>query len=62
MYQELRKALQDGGDLGVPDGVLFNGLGPYRYNDSNVPAGISYETINVEPGKKMTSSFPHDEQ
>ncbi|XP_058093584.1 monocopper oxidase-like protein SKU5 [Magnolia sinica] len=50
-HKELRKALEDGNDLGVPDGVLFNGLGPYRYNDSLVPAGIPYKTINVEPGK-----------
>lgn len=48
--QDLRKDLEDGKDLGVPDGVLFNGLGPYRYHDSLVPAGIVYETINVEPG------------
>ncbi|ONK78094.1 uncharacterized protein A4U43_C02F14250 [Asparagus officinalis] len=50
-HKELRKTLEDGGDLGVPDGVIFNGLGPYRYNDTNVPDGIAYETINVEPGK-----------
>lgn len=50
-HKELRKALEDGGDLGVPDGVLFNGLGPYRYNNTNVPDGIAYETINVEAGK-----------
>ncbi|KAJ0988978.1 hypothetical protein J5N97_007334 [Dioscorea zingiberensis] len=50
-YQELRKALEDGTDLGIPDGVLINGFGPYRYNESIVPAGITYETINVEPGK-----------
>ncbi|XP_020254138.1 monocopper oxidase-like protein SKU5 isoform X1 [Asparagus officinalis] len=48
-HKELRKTLEDGGDLGVPDGVIFNGLGPYRYNDTNVPDGIAYETINVEP-------------
>ncbi|KAG1331575.1 monocopper oxidase-like protein SKU5 [Cocos nucifera] len=50
-YKELRKTLEDGNDLGIPDGVLFNGLGPYRYNESIVPDGITYEKINVEPGK-----------
>lgn len=34
----------------MPDGVLINGKGPYRYNDTLVPDGIEYETINVEPG------------
>lgn len=42
--------LDNGKDLGMPDGVLINGKGPYRYNNSLVPAGIEYETINVQPG------------
>ncbi|XP_074558739.1 monocopper oxidase-like protein SKU5 [Curcuma longa] len=50
-HTDLRKALDDGKDLGMPDGVLINGKGPYRYNDTLVPDGIDYETINVEPGK-----------
>ncbi|CAA6664112.1 unnamed protein product [Spirodela intermedia] len=50
-YKVLRKELEEGTEPGVPDGVLFNGLGPYRYNESTVPDGIVYETINVEPGK-----------
>ncbi|OAY62933.1 Monocopper oxidase-like protein SKU5 [Ananas comosus] len=50
-HTDLRKMLDDGKDLGMPNGVLMNGKGPYRYNDSLVPAGIDYETINVEPGK-----------
>ncbi|KAK1289243.1 Monocopper oxidase-like protein SKU5 [Acorus calamus] len=50
-YKDLRSNLEDGGSLGMPDGVLFNGLGPYNYNESLVPAGIVYETINVDPGK-----------
>lgn len=49
-HKDLRKALDDGKDLGMPNGVIFNGKGPYRYNNS-VPAGIEYETFNVEPGK-----------
>ncbi|KAL0403066.1 UNVERIFIED_CONTAM: Monocopper oxidase-like protein SKU5 [Sesamum radiatum] len=47
----LRKALDAGQELGMPDGVLINGKGPYRYNNSLVPDGIEHETINVDPGK-----------
>ncbi|XP_020082109.1 monocopper oxidase-like protein SKU5 isoform X3 [Ananas comosus] len=50
-YKNLRKILDDGNDLGIPDGVLINGFGPYRYNDSVVQDGISFERINVDPGK-----------
>ncbi|XP_078441093.1 monocopper oxidase-like protein SKU5 [Wolffia australiana] len=50
-FKDLRKAFDEGKEPASPDGVLFNGLGPYRYNDSTVPAGIAFETINVEPGK-----------
>lgn len=49
-HTDLRAALDAGKDLGLPDGVLFNGKGPYRYNNS-APAGIDYETFNVQPGK-----------
>lgn len=48
--QELRKDVENGIDLGVPDAILFNGLGPYRYDQALVPDGIGYHTINVEPG------------
>ena len=37
----------------MPDGVLVNGKGPYRYNTTLVPAGIDYETINVQPGNMV---------
>jgi hypothetical protein len=48
--QELRKDVEKGTDLGVPDGILINGLGPYRFDGAVVPDGVSYGTINVEPG------------
>ncbi|GFP88264.1 monocopper oxidase-like protein sks1 [Phtheirospermum japonicum] len=48
-HTALRKALDDGRELGMPDGVLINGKGPYRYNDTLVPDKIEYATINVEP-------------
>ncbi|XP_054825422.1 monocopper oxidase-like protein SKU5 isoform X2 [Prosopis cineraria] len=50
-HTDLRKALDAGKDLGMPDGVLINGKGPYRYNDTLVADGIEYETIEVHPGK-----------
>ncbi|XP_072955591.1 monocopper oxidase-like protein SKU5 [Typha angustifolia] len=50
-HTDLRKMLDGGKSLGMPDGVLINGKGPYRYNDTLVPRGIEHETINVHPGK-----------
>ncbi|CAM8980311.1 unnamed protein product [Rhodiola kirilowii] len=50
-HTALRKTLNGGKELGMPDGVLINGKGPYRYNDTLVPAGIEHETITVHPGK-----------
>ncbi|KAG5558385.1 hypothetical protein RHGRI_008342 [Rhododendron griersonianum] len=50
-HTALRLALDAGNDLGMPDGVLINGKGPYQYNTTLVPDGIDYETINVDPGK-----------
>ncbi|KAK8916069.1 Monocopper oxidase-like protein SKU5 [Platanthera zijinensis] len=50
-HQDLKGELEEGKELGVPDGVLINGKGPYRYDTTLVPPGIQYETINVEPGK-----------
>ena len=49
--QDLRKDLEAGKDLGMPDGVVINGKGPYRYNDTLVPDGIDFEQIDVHPGK-----------
>lgn len=48
--QELRKKVESGIDLSVPDGILMNGLGPYRFDQAIIPAGISFLMINVEPG------------
>ncbi|VFR01956.1 unnamed protein product [Cuscuta campestris] len=50
-HTALRKTLDAGKSLGIPDGVLINGKGPYRYNSSFVPDGIDYEIITVQPGK-----------
>ncbi|BAD45494.1 putative multi-copper oxidase-related protein [Oryza sativa Japonica Group] len=50
-HRALRRALDAGDPLGPPDGVLINALGPYRYNDTLVPPGVTYERINVDPGR-----------
>ncbi|GAB4858796.1 Serine/threonine protein kinase [Ancistrocladus abbreviatus] len=50
-HTALRTALDAGEDLGMPDGVLINGKGPYQYNSTLVPDGIEYETFTVEPGR-----------
>ncbi|XP_043717309.1 monocopper oxidase-like protein SKU5 [Telopea speciosissima] len=50
-HTDLRNTLDAGKSLGMPDGVLINGKGPYRYNTTLVPDGIEYETIEVQPGK-----------
>ncbi|GLT40288.1 hypothetical protein SLA2020_144340 [Shorea laevis] len=50
-HTALRADLDSGKDLGMPDGVLINGKGPYRYNTTLVPDGINYESIQVDPGK-----------
>ncbi|CAO2818979.1 unnamed protein product [Amaranthus hypochondriacus] len=50
-HKELRKNLEKGHDLGAPDGVLFNGLGPFRYDANLVPENINFLSVNVEPGK-----------
>ncbi|CAA7016476.1 unnamed protein product [Microthlaspi erraticum] len=49
-HTALRSILDSGKELGMPDGVLINGKGPYKYN-SSVPEEIQYETVNVDPGK-----------
>ncbi|KAI5417439.1 monocopper oxidase-like protein SKU5 [Lathyrus oleraceus] len=50
-HTDLRKDLDGGKDLGMPDGVLINGKGPYRYNDTLVPDNIDFEQLDVQPGK-----------
>ncbi|KAH7442007.1 hypothetical protein KP509_03G066500 [Ceratopteris richardii] len=50
-HKALRAKLDKGHSLGMPDGVLINGKGPYPYNDTLVPKGVIWETFNVKPGK-----------
>ncbi|XP_047964606.1 monocopper oxidase-like protein SKU5 [Salvia hispanica] len=50
-HKGLRNDLDGGKSLGAPDGIVFNGLGPYQYDKNLVPDGIPYQIINVEPGK-----------
>lgn len=50
-HKTLRSQLDKGHLLGMPDGVLINGKGPYPYNSTLVPKGILWETFNVLQGK-----------
>ncbi|XP_074284155.1 monocopper oxidase-like protein SKS1 isoform X2 [Silene latifolia] len=50
-HKELRNIIKDGHDLGFPNGILFNGFGPYRYDSNIVPENIQYLSVFVEPGK-----------
>ncbi|KAL8124326.1 hypothetical protein AgCh_012105 [Apium graveolens] len=55
-HSALRSSLDSGKDLGMPDGVLINGKGPYQYNAS-VPKGIDYETINVDQESEVLDNW-----
>ncbi|CAI0559712.1 unnamed protein product [Linum tenue] len=50
-HKDLREDIEDGKNLQVPDGILMNGFGPYRYDEALVQDGITYQIISVEPGK-----------
>ncbi|KAL9271161.1 Monocopper oxidase-like protein [Drosera capensis] len=53
-HQDLRGVLDDGNNLGVPDGVLINGLGPFRYNETLLPENVGFLMLlflAVETGK-----------
>ncbi|KAF7148473.1 hypothetical protein RHSIM_Rhsim03G0196000 [Rhododendron simsii] len=47
-HKALRGALDNGTELGIPDGVLINGKGPY--NNCSMAEPFDYEKINVVPG------------
>ncbi|XP_030969997.1 monocopper oxidase-like protein SKS1 [Quercus lobata] len=49
--QELRQDVEKGINLGVVDGILINGLCPYRFDGAVVPDGTTYLKINVEPSE-----------
>lgn len=55
--QKLRKDVENEIDPGVPDGVVMNGFGPYRYDEALVADGITFQIINVEPGKQGTRNI-----
>lgn len=50
--------LDDGKDLGIPDGILINAKGPYRYDTTLVPEGLQYEIVGVEPGNLSPVLLP----
>lgn len=48
--QELRKDVESGTGLGIPDGVLINGIGPFRFDEGIIKGGNPFLTVNVEQG------------
>ena len=52
--------LDDGKDLGIPDGILINAKGPYRYDTTLVPEGLQYEIVGVEPGNLSSITKKND--
>ncbi|KAB2636680.1 monocopper oxidase-like protein SKU5 [Pyrus ussuriensis x Pyrus communis] len=50
-HKDLRKDVDSGTSLGIPDGVLINGIGPFRFDQGLIAGGNSFLTVNVEPGK-----------
>ncbi|KAL2901910.1 Monocopper oxidase-like protein SKS1, partial [Bienertia sinuspersici] len=48
-FQELRKGVEDGHDLGAPNGLLFNRLGPVHYDANHSHGNTNFLTANVEP-------------
>ncbi|KAI3793096.1 hypothetical protein L1987_35709 [Smallanthus sonchifolius] len=48
-HTTLRASLDVGKELGMPDGVLINGKGPFKYS-SIVPDGINHTTLDVDSG------------
>ncbi|TQE12323.1 hypothetical protein C1H46_001976 [Malus baccata] len=50
-HKDLRKDVESGTSLGIPDGVLINGIGPFRFDQGLIAGGNSFLTVNVEPGK-----------
>ncbi|KAI4329913.1 hypothetical protein MLD38_028245 [Melastoma candidum] len=50
-HKKLRKDIGNRKDMGDPDGILINGLGPYQYDKEVVSDGVAYQIISVDPGK-----------
>ncbi|CAN1258781.1 Monocopper oxidase-like protein SKU5 [Linum perenne] len=62
-HTALRRALDAGRELGMPDGVLINGKGPYQYNTTYVPilflcgAGKTYRVRVHNVGVSTSLNF-----
>ncbi|CAN1258775.1 Monocopper oxidase-like protein SKU5 [Linum perenne] len=55
-HTALRRALDAGRELGMPDGVLINGKGPYQYNTTYVP-GKTYRVRVHNVGVSTSLNF-----
>lgn len=58
-HTALRNRLDNGKPLGMPDGVLINGKGPCRYNNTLVPDGIDCTKITLDAGKTYRLRVHH---
>ncbi|CAN1258783.1 Monocopper oxidase-like protein SKU5 [Linum perenne] len=56
-HTALRRALDAGRELGMPDGVLINGKGPYQYNTTYVPDGKTYRVRVHNVGVSTSLNF-----
>ncbi|XP_008235896.1 PREDICTED: monocopper oxidase-like protein SKU5 [Prunus mume] len=50
-HKELRKDVESGTSLGIPDGVLINGISPFRFDGGLIKGGNPFLAVNVEQGK-----------
>lgn len=50
-HKDLRNDVAKGSGVGAPDGIIINGEGTVGYQGTTTTDGVSYRTINVEPGK-----------
>ncbi|CAM8976638.1 unnamed protein product [Rhodiola kirilowii] len=50
-HKDLREDVEKGSGVGTPDGIIVNGEGASDYQGTTTSGGVSYRTVNVEPGK-----------
>lgn len=51
--QDLREDVEKGSGVGISDGIIINGEDTVGYQGATTTNGVSYHTINVEPGTSL---------